>query len=185
MDEIPHPDAPPGKATKYAQREYERRFLLAAVPPGDPVRITVLCDRYIDGTRIRLRKATETAAGATSTIYKLTQKVPAPDGTPGLITTFYLNHDEYRRLASLPAGVLVKTRYSLPPFAVDVFAASRQGLILAELELATGEDPRDRPAPELAVAEVTGDLRFTGGSLVATTRDELRQTLAEYGIPLE
>jgi hypothetical protein len=36
--------------------------------------------------------------------------------------------------------------------------------------------------PPEAIAEVTDDIRFTGGNLVLTRRDDLLAWLAEYGI---
>jgi hypothetical protein len=109
-----NPSAPPGKSTKYAQRELERRFLLARVPEGsgEVVRTTGIVDRYLEGTRLRLRRATEGAR----VVYKLTQKIPGDDGGPGLITTMYVSEDEHARLSAIPARVLEKTRLSMPPF---------------------------------------------------------------------
>ena len=45
---------------KYAHVERERRWLLAAVPdlPHDARRLTIV-DRYVRGTRLRLREVTE------------------------------------------------------------------------------------------------------------------------------
>ena len=47
-----HPDAPAGKATKYARVERERRFLFAAPPSGTPTRRVLIEDRYLRGTRL-------------------------------------------------------------------------------------------------------------------------------------
>ena len=44
----------------------------------------------------------------------------------------YLNQETYERLIQLPAEMLVKTRYSMPPFGIDVFAAALEGLVMAE-----------------------------------------------------
>src|SRR5262245_64938384 len=117
---IEHADAPPGKAEKYARPERERRFLLAGLPSGSPVATVRIEDRYIEGTRLRLRKMTsiDRNGAMTGEQYKLAQKLPAPDGSPGLITNVYLSAAEHGRLAALPAGVLRKTRHSYPPFGV-------------------------------------------------------------------
>jgi CYTH domain-containing protein len=179
-DDIRHPDAPAGKARKYAQPERERRFLLAGLPPGDIVRSVALTDLYLPGTRLRLRRAVDTADGGT--IYKLTQKVPAADGGPGLITTVYLDAVEYERLATVPALELRKTRHSMPPFGVDVFAPPLHGLFLAEREFSSDEDLHAFAPPPFALAEVTSDPRFAGGRLVVTARDELLRTLASFGL---
>jgi len=184
MAEASNPDAPAERSRKYALPERERRFLLREVPPGEVVRTRRLTDDYVRGTRLRVRRSVETAAGVEETFYKLTQKVPAPDGTPGLITNFYLSAAEYELLATLPAQRLEKTRYSVPPFGIDVFEPPLDGLFIAEIEFDGEEASRAFPPPAFAVAEVTHDLRFTGGRLITTTREQLRAALASYGVHL-
>ena len=180
-----NPDAPPDKSQKYAQPERERRFLLAGMPANPlVVRTARITDLYFVATRIRLRRTVETAGDTTATIYKLTQKIPAPDCSPGLSTNFYLSEPEYDVLRVLPARELRKTRYSVPPFGIDAFDPPRHGLTLAEIEFFSDEEERDFPVPQFALAEVTRDIRFTGGRLVVTERDELRRTLATFGIRL-
>jgi hypothetical protein len=77
----------------------------------------------------------ETKGDATCMYYKLTQKIPALDGWPGLISTTYLNEEEFALLSTLPGSAQRKTRYSIPPFGVDVFDPPLVGLILAEYGL--------------------------------------------------
>jgi hypothetical protein len=179
----------PGHRDKYALVERERRFLLSG-PPGEPRpagepgaagqrRIT---DRYLTGTRLRLRHVEGTGWPAPE--YKLTQKVPAlrPGPVRGLITNFYLSRAEYDLLSTLPAAELAKTRLSVPPYVVDVFDPPRQGLVLAELELDTDTELAACPPPPGSVAEVTDDDRFTGGRLAVTSRAELLGWLAEFGL---
>lgn len=177
-----NPSAPPGKSRKYALFERERCFLLAALPDRPVVRTTRITDRYVLGTRLRIRQMVEAAGGSTTVVYKLTQKVPAADSGPGLITTFYLSERESTALAALPAQKLRKTRYSMPPFGVDVFDPPLNGLTLAEVEFASDDALNAFVPPPFAVAEVTRDVRFTGGRLVTTDRDELLQILASFGI---
>src|SRR5262249_10349058 len=78
-----HPDAPVGNSLKYTLVERERRFLLGAVPAGPCVRRAEITDRYLQGTRLRLRQTVETTAAGTTTVRKLTQKIPDPAGGPG------------------------------------------------------------------------------------------------------
>ncbi len=85
-------------------------------------------------------------------------------------------------LASLPAAVLTKTRFSVPPLGVDVFDGPLQGLVLAEAEFTCDEEALAFVPPAECVAEVTDNARFTGGRLVGTSRQELLTWLAEYGI---
>jgi|HubBroStandDraft_4_1064222.scaffolds.fasta_scaffold121224_2 CYTH domain-containing protein len=180
------PPEEPLRAGKYARVERERRFLLAGPPPASAViasrRIT---DRYLPGTRLRLRRADHLDSGACE--FKLTQKVPAgrPGFVQGLITSTYLSAAEYDLLASLPAGVLSKTRLSVPPLGIDVFDPPLHGLVLADAEFSTDQAAQSFPPPPAAIAEVTDDARFTGGSLVRTHRHDLLAWLAEYGIELQ
>ncbi|MFF0087751.1 hypothetical protein ACFYR1_50320 [Streptomyces canus] len=167
---------------KYAQVERERRFLLANPPAPSSVTISrVITDRYLVGTRLRLRRA-EFSDGRSE--LKLTQKVPVPQpgAVQGLITNTYLSLAEYEVLASLPAVLLAKARLSVPPLGVDVFDGRLHGLVLAEAEFTTDEEAQAFEPPAECVAEVTDDARFTGGRLVQTSRQELLGWLAEYGI---
>src|SRR5581483_10795470 len=115
---------------KYARVERERRFLLERFPAADVVR--QITDRYIDGTRLRLREQSDGGPA----IYKLTQKIPerASGAQQGSITSIYLTEGEFRLLAQLPAKMLSKVRHSVPPFGIDVFEGTLQGLRLAEAE---------------------------------------------------
>lgn len=171
---------------KYARLERERRFLLAGPPPAAAViashRIT---DRYLPGTRLRLRRIDHLDGGVCE--FKFTQKVPAgrPGYVQGLITNTYLSAAEYDLLASLPADVLTKTRLSVPPLGIDVFDPPLDDLVMADAEFSTDEAASAFAFPHLAIAEVTDDPRFTGGGLVRTRRNDLIRWLAEYGIELQ
>jgi CYTH domain-containing protein len=168
---------------KYARIERERRFLLAGPPAPSSVTVTrVITDRYLVGTRLRLRRVERPDVGGCE--LKLTQKVPAgrPGAVQGLITNTYLSPAEYDLLASLPAAVLTKTRFSVPPLGVDVFGGPLQGLVLAEAEFTSDEEALAFVPPAECVVEVTDDARFTGGRLVGTSQQELRTWMAEYGI---
>jgi CYTH domain-containing protein len=171
---------------KYARVERERRFLLASPPSPSAVTATRrITDRYLPGTRLRLRRVDHRGSGASE--LKLTQKVPAgrPGFVQGLITTTYLSAAEYDLLASLPAATLSKTRLSIPPLGVDVFDPPLHGLVMADAEFSTDQEAQSFRAPSAAVAEVTDDPRFTGGRLVRARRADLLAWLAEYGIEPE
>jgi CYTH domain-containing protein len=170
------------RAGKYARIERERRFLLAAAPTDGVTRRRLITDRYILGTRLRLRRVRDLDTGICE--LKFTQKLPAsePGHVQGLITNTYLSEAEYELLATLPAAVLAKTRLSIPQMAVDVFEAQLEGLVLAEAEFDTDEEARAFRPPLAPVAEVTDDIRFTGGSLVRASRADLAGWLADYGV---
>ena len=94
----------------------------------------------------------------------------------------YLNEAEHSVLARLPGTGLTKTRYSVPPFGVDVFTGTLDGLLMAEIEFeSTEEETRFQAAPQV-IAEVTADRRFSGGRLALTERNELLSLLAKFNL---
>ena len=74
-------------AGKYARREIERRFLVRELPP-ELMDSRHICDRYITGTRLRLRRITI----GDEYVWKLTQKVRRQPDDPYdvAITNVYL-----------------------------------------------------------------------------------------------
>ena len=174
----------PGHRDKYALVERERRFLMAGLPSGGGAgaRRVDIVDRYLTGTRLRLRRVG--SPGSAGPELKLTQKVAAAQPGPvrGLITNLYLSPAEYDVLATLPGAELAKTRLFFPPYAVDTFGPPRGGLVLAEVELDSDADLAACPPPPGSLAEVTCDDRFTGGRLAVTPRAELLGWLAEFGL---
>ena len=175
--------APVGKQEKYARPERERRFLMGAVPNEPaPIRVVRITDLYVTGTRLRLRRMLERTGDSEVKIYKLTQKLPRGSGASGLITTLYLSADEYEVLCVLPGVTLTKTRLSLPPFGVDIFDPPLDGLFLAEVEFDSDAAMASFEVPNWSVAEVTTDVRFTGGRLASTGADELQSWLVEFGV---
>jgi CYTH domain-containing protein len=170
--------------SKYARVEIERRFLLAGVPDGEDVRtVHEIDDRYIDATRMRLRRMAEVGG---PTALKLTQKLPGVDGEGrlGVLTSLYLSEDEYAALAALPAAPLSKSRLSICGYGVDVFRGHLDGLVLAEAEFASVEEAAALRPAAFCRAEVTADPRFTGGELVCATRAQVRAWTADYGLDL-
>ena len=176
-----HDDPMSPDAARYAHPERERRFLLAEVPAAatDPREIV---DRYLAGTRMRLRSV---SAPAQATVYKLGHKVRPDPTDPGLVlhTSFYLSPGEYEVLAALPGDELRKTRRRVvaecgSPMSVDEFHDALEGLVTAEVDLGAPDllDATFR-VPGYCVAEVTDDERFTGGRLAATDRATLQQLL--------
>ncbi len=169
---------------KYARIERERRFLLEQFPGSANVeRIRRITDRYIDGTSLRLREQREDGGPAT---FKLTQKIPARSGGAqrGLITSMYVTKDEFCVLAQLSAKTLSKTRYSVPPFGIDVFEGALQGLLLAEAEFDSEAAADALTLPSFVLREVSSDIRFTGGQLVRASRQDVQTWLLEYGVAL-
>lgn len=170
---------------KYALVERERRFLLTAVPDWPPLRRVEIVDRYLDGSRIRLRAATTVDGEGKGLVqYKLTQKLPPLEGGDRLITTLYLDGGEYRLFDKLPGPLLSKTRLSIAPFGVDVFHGPLAGLLLAEAEFSSDDQMTTFCPPDWLGPEVTEDTDFTGGRLARSGRADLRRALGQYGLDL-
>ena len=147
---------------KYAVVERERRFLLARLPDG-VVGTKEIVDRYVTGTRLRLREVRE---GDGTVIHKLGHKVRLSEGPAEVAcTNFYLNDEEWAVLHALPAQVLRKKRHML----------HRDGLIVAIDEHEDGTlvaeiDDHDQPSQFVpdwldTIEDVTDDERWTGAWL--------------------
>ena len=152
---------------KYAHLELERRWLMSAamadtLDTRDPIAIH---DRYIVGTRLRLRAMRH----GDQTVYKLTKKYDCADPLARPIVTAYLSEAEYKVFAALPALSLRKQRHRLRSdgrdFSFDRFEGALAGLCLAEIEAESEADLRGLPQPAWAVREVSDDPRYQGASL--------------------
>ena len=147
---------------KYAVVERERRFLLARLPEGI-LSTKQIVDRYVTGTRLRLREVREEDG---TVIRKLGHKVRLSEGpTEVACTNVYLNDQEWAVLGALPALILRKKRHML----------HRDGLIVAVDEHEDGTlvaeiDDRDQPSQFVpdwldTIEDVTEDERWTGAWL--------------------
>lgn len=147
---------------KYAVVERERRFLIGAMPPGPATHRTII-DRYVIGTRLRLREVREQDG---SIARKLTHKVRlGEDASEIACTNMYLDDAEWALLQAMPARVLAKTRHLITrdgvTVAVDEFT---DGTLLAEI------DDGDRTSADVptwldVIEDVTMDERWTGAAL--------------------
>lgn len=147
---------------KYAVVERERRYLLSRMPEGATSRKEIV-DRYVTGTRLRLREVRESDG---TVVRKLGHKVRLTEGPREVAcTNAYLNEEEWAVLSVLPARTLRKTRYLVPwgqrTVAVD---EHEDGTLVAEI------DDGDEPSASLpdwfdVVREVTDDESWTGGEL--------------------
>ena len=172
--------------TKYTRVEYERRFLVSpqadwwsAVEPYSKV----FEDKYLAGTRLRLRIQTDTDTGRR--LIKLNQKLESPSPYFRTIGRILLSPEEFGLFEGLAGYRLNKTRYyhrsSGQVFSLDRFEGELEGLVLCETE-AEGLDELMRiELPAFATREVTEDPFFTGGNLCRTTRADLLRKLAALG----
>jgi len=174
--------------SKYARVERERRYLLTDLPEGltraDPhLQIT---DNYITGTRLRLRKVRDPRTNKWTV--KFGQKfAPDPaDLSRTIITNTYLNALEAETLSVFNANEIRKNRYRFEfagrEFGVDMFLGDLFGLVLAEVSFATDEELDSFPKPPFALADVTNDPVFAGGSLCELTFAEVRQHIRDCGL---
>ena len=153
---------------KYARFELERRWLVdpAARPSVEGMDFTLIEDRYLDGTRMRLRRMTRTAGA----VLKLTKKYDTerPEARP--IVTAYLTAAEYALFAALPAHALRKRRYHFPVdgryWSFDLFEGPLAGLELVEVEAPDEAALAALVPPPWAAKEVTHDPRYQCGTLV-------------------
>lgn len=174
--------------SKYARVERERRYLLQDLPEGmtraDPhVQIT---DNYITGTRLRIRKVRDPKTNKWTV--KFTQKfAPVPtDFSRTIITNIYLNALEAETLSVFEANEIRKNRYPFQwnghSFSIDMFLGDLFGLVMAEVGFETDEELDNFPKPPFAIADVTNNEVFTGGSLSQVTFEDIRNEVMMSGL---
>lgn len=144
---------------KYARIEWERRWLVdrGRRPSLDGEWMTLIEDRYIDGTRVRLRRMSRPDLGEVK--WKLTKKYECADPAARPIVTCYLAEGEYDVLRALSARELVKRRYHLPfggrYWSVDLFEGPLHGLETIECEAEDGASLAALEPPVWALREIT------------------------------
>ena len=152
------------RSPKYSHVERERRWLVDPIClPPVPHAHVLIEDGYLDGTRFRLRRMTDSASGTVA--LKLAKKYDAADCTARPMVNAYLSDAEYALFAGLPRRAIVKRRHSIDGFSVDVFTGLLEGLVLVEREAPNAAALADLMPPSWVLREVTYDLRFQGGTL--------------------
>ncbi|MFY0407423.1 hypothetical protein [Solicola sp. PLA-1-18] len=147
---------------KYAVVERERRFIVARLPDG--VSSTKeIHDRYVLGTRLRLREVRTSDGSVTR---KLAQKIRLTDG-PGEVacTNLYLDNAEWAALIAMPARSLTKTRHMVhrDGFLVAI-DEHENGTLVAEID--DGDEPTGAVPDWLeVVADVSQNESWTGVNL--------------------
>ena len=147
---------------KYAVVERERRYLVGSLPAGETSTSDIV-DRYLTGTRLRLREVRE-ADGAV--VRKLGQKLRLGSG-PGEIacTNLYLDEAEWALLMGLPARTLRKRRHLVVREGWRVAIDEHEdGTLVAEI------DDGDRPwqgVPQWLdiIRDVSDDEAWVGAAL--------------------
>ncbi|HEX8421103.1 MAG TPA: hypothetical protein VF638_13950 [Sphingomonas sp.] len=170
-------------AHKYSHVERERRFLVDAKQCPDLAALPAILieDRYISGTRFRLRRMSEIASGRV--VLKLSKKYDVADVKARPLVTGYLTDAEYALFAALPATPIVKVRHSLAEggheFGIDRFDGALAGLLMAEIECVDADTLDSVVMPSWAAREVTADAAFQGGALSVLQEDEVRTLLGQ------
>lgn len=169
-------------AHKYSHVERERRFLVSPVFRPDLIGANAILieDHYIDGSRFRLRRMTESSTGRV--VLKLSKKYDVADVLARPMVTAYLDEAEYALFATLPGRALTKRRFPVMTthgcFGIDRFEGPLAGLELAEIEFDDPAVGKAIPTPDWAVREVTHDARFQGGALALYDRAQVQALLA-------
>jgi CYTH domain-containing protein len=133
--------------------------------PGPLGDARLIEDRYITGTRLRLRRVTDAQGGVTT---KLGKKYPAEAGGFEWIVNMYLDDAEYAVLAGLPDYRSLKRRYSLQRGSLDVYVQPQADLCIFETELATEPQIRAYQPPRFVGREITGDPHLTGFAIASS-----------------
>ena len=151
---------------KYAVVERERRYLVATLPEGVTSSREIV-DRYVTGTRLRLREVRESDG---TVLRKLGHKVRLTEGPAEVAcTNLYLDDAEWAALLALPARLLRKKRHLIDRDGVVVAIDEHEdGTLIAEI------DDRDQPSdfvPEWldVVRDVSDDEAWTGARLARST----------------
>lgn len=149
---------------KYAVVERERRYLVASLPDG-VVGTKRILDRYVTGTRLRLREVRENDG---SIVRKLGHKVRLGPGPAEIAcTNCYLDDQEWAVVAALPARILHKKRHMVHQDGLQMAIDELEdGTLIAELD--DGDRPGDFVPVWLdVIADVSRDERWTGASLAS------------------
>jgi len=165
--------------------EIERKFLVkgeaykSAAYASDRIKQGYICSGH--GHTVRVRTRGEKGY--------LTIKGPSKNG--GMTRYEFekeITLDEAAHLFDLcEPGVIDKTRYLVKSgrhtFEVDEFYGDNQGLVMAEVELATEDEPYEKP--DFIGREVTGDRRFYNSHLRKFPFIVWRGTLPEWSVQEE
>ena len=154
---------------KYARHEFERRWLVDrhARPQLNGAFVTNIRDRYIRGTRMRLRRMERRDLGEIQ--FKLTRKYEADDASARPITSFYLTAGEHDLLLGLPADEVVKRRLHFRHedrwWSLDLFEGALAGLEIVECEADDADALALLLPPSLVLREVTHLAQWQCGAL--------------------
>jgi CYTH domain-containing protein len=150
--------------SKYSHPEIERRWLVETTDglQLSAVRARTIEDKYLSGSRLRLRKICEQSCPP---VFKLGKKYEHTESEPESVVNIYLSEAEYQSLSVLPGRTTTKVRYSVEGGALDVYEAPNHARVIFEMEFASCEAAAMYLAPGFVGTEVTADEKYTGFAL--------------------
>ncbi|MEL7532569.1 MAG: hypothetical protein AAFN10_14725 [Bacteroidota bacterium] len=158
------PEINHAKLWKYAQKEWERRFLLRtqAINLAE-LSFQTITDKYLDGTRLRLRKTQKEE----KVQFKLTKKLELSAELEDWVSTIYLSESEYALFYSLAGKSYEKRRYYREQEAearigIDAIRLGAEMIYLAEVEFDSPESMMQYQFPLPFAKEVTNDPFYSG-----------------------
>jgi CYTH domain-containing protein len=166
---------------KTSQSLFQRRFLIETLP--EPLTAASghlqILDRYIAGTRLRLRQIRIPETNEHTRI--LQQRIVMPNEIEIKSAEIHLDETEYIVFESLGRREVRKNRYfhefDRVPLIFDVFLGPLHGLKLAVAEFDTRHEAEAMTAPVFSVREVTHFPVFMGEMLAALSFDDVAKAL--------
>ena len=162
---------------KTSQSVFQRRFLIDGLP--EPIKLSSghlqILDRYISGTRLRLRQVRVPGTDRYTRI--LQQRIVLPKGIEVKVADIHLDDNEYALFEPISRFEVRKNRYfhefDLVPLAFDVYLGPLAGLKLAVAEFETSDEAEAMTAPDFSVHEVTHLPAFFGENLAVSNFDDI------------
>ena len=149
---------------KYTAAEIERRWLVELEVAESLAHLPVrhIEDRYLRGTRLRLRKVLD---GSGVVTYKLGKKYGKSTPLSEPVVSVYLSQAEYEVLSVHGGSVASKARYAVHGGALDVYSSPRLGFAVFEVEFGSAEDASAYVPPSFTGEEVTNNEKYSGLAL--------------------
>lgn len=152
-----------GGRPKYALDEIERRWSVdpVAFGPLHGLAVVEITDRYLDDTRLRLRRMDDGKGGV---VFKLCRKYGKTSPLSEPITNLYLTEAEYRLLSRLDGREVRKRRYATHGGSIDIYGGDPV-VAIYEREFATEAEAVAFVPPDFVGEEVTGDASRDGAAM--------------------
>jgi len=151
---------------KYGKYEYERTYLLESnwLLNKKIKRTKKIRDKYIKGTKLRLRETREN----NETKFKLTKKEKLNPAKKGVlkINTLYLTKEEFDKIDILEGFEIEKERHILQinqvRIGIDKIMLKGKSLFIAEVEFETEFEMNSFFMPFSYIMEITGNQNYNG-----------------------